>query len=99
MTDLRKAAEQALESLERLDKWLALRYGNELTPPEREVVKALRQALQPKLEWFPAPTKTEWGEMMVKTSIEIDADHYFDVYCEQSQKQRVEQMLGGINGA
>lgn len=48
MTDLRKAAEQALESLERLDKWLALRYGNELTPPEREVVKALRQALQDK---------------------------------------------------
>jgi hypothetical protein len=45
MTDLRKAAEMALETLERLDKWLALRYGNELTPPEREVVKALRQAL------------------------------------------------------
>jgi hypothetical protein len=45
MNDLRKAAEMALETLERLDKWLALRYGNELTPPEREVVKALRQAL------------------------------------------------------
>jgi hypothetical protein len=45
MSDLRKAAEMALETLERLDKWLALRYGNELTPPEREVVKALRQAL------------------------------------------------------
>jgi hypothetical protein len=46
MTDLRKAAEQALETLERLDKWLAFRYGKELLPPEREVVEALRQALQ-----------------------------------------------------
>ena len=45
MTDLRKAAEMALETLERLDRWLALRYGSELTPPEQEVVKALRQAL------------------------------------------------------
>lgn len=46
MTDpLRRAAEMALETLERLDKWLSLRYGNELTPPEREVVKALHQAL------------------------------------------------------
>ena len=50
---LRKAAEMALEALERLDRWLALRYGNELTPPEREVVKALRQALaQPEQEPF-----------------------------------------------
>jgi hypothetical protein len=41
-----EAMKMALETLERLDRWLALRYGNELTPPEREVVKALRQAIE-----------------------------------------------------
>ena len=45
MNDLRKAAEMALEALERLDRWLALRYGQELTQPEKDVVEALRQAL------------------------------------------------------
>ena len=45
INDLRKAAEMALEALERLDRWLALRYGQELTQPEKDVVEALRQAL------------------------------------------------------
>jgi hypothetical protein len=45
MNDLRKAAEMALEALERLDRWLALRYGQELTQPEKDVVEALRKAL------------------------------------------------------
>lgn len=97
MSDLRKAAEMALEALENAYSFIPLTMGS--IEQNRKAVEALRQALQPKLEWFPAPTKTEWGEMMVQTSIEIDADHYFDVYCEESQKHRVEQMLGGINGA
>jgi hypothetical protein len=102
MTDIRKAAEMALQALNNYTcvvtsgtdptKWDEVVDGG---GPAREAIKVLSQALQPKLEWFPAPTKTEWGEMMVKTSVEIDANHYFDVYCEESQKHRVEQMLGG----
>ncbi len=124
MTDLRKAAEIALEALEtlwdilddidtasdmakennawyrkRVEALQKKRWDTTITTDGYKLkggpVEALRQALQPKLEWFPAPTKTEWGEMMVKTSVEIDSNHYFDVYCEESQKHRVEQMLGG----
>jgi hypothetical protein len=36
---------QALETLERLDIWLGLRYGNERTPSEKEVIRTLRQAI------------------------------------------------------
>jgi hypothetical protein len=36
---------QALETLERLDIWLGLRYGNERVPSEKEVIRTLRQAI------------------------------------------------------
>jgi hypothetical protein len=93
MTDLRKAAEMALK---------VLNVGsNEVIPNNyekmaSEAARRLNDALSnlSTLEWFDAPTKTEWGEMMVKTSIEIDANHYFDVYCERSQKENVELLLG-----
>ena len=39
------AMKLALEALERLDGWLALRYGSGLTPQEKEVITALREAL------------------------------------------------------
>jgi hypothetical protein len=39
------AMRQALETLERLDIWLGLRYGNERTPSEKEVIRTLRQAI------------------------------------------------------
>lgn len=60
-----------------------------------KAIEALRQALEStqKLEWLPAPTKTEWGEMMVHTAIEIDNNHYFDIYCEEDQKRNVESII------
>jgi hypothetical protein len=39
------AMKQALDTLERLDTWLGLRYGNERTPSEKEVIRTLRQAI------------------------------------------------------
>jgi hypothetical protein len=46
-----KALDLALEALERLDGWLALRYGSGLTPQEQQVVTAIKQALaQPATE-------------------------------------------------
>ena len=104
--DLRKAAEMALEALSEYTgvvtsgtdptKWDEVVDGG---GPAREAIQALRQALaQPekksKLNWFPAPTKIEWGESMVCTTVEIDADHYFDVFSEECQKENVELMLG-----
>jgi hypothetical protein len=40
------AMKQALDTLERLDTWLSLRYGNERTPSEKEVIRTLRQAIE-----------------------------------------------------
>jgi hypothetical protein len=40
-----EALDLALEALERLDGWLALRYGSGLTPQEQQVVTAIKQAL------------------------------------------------------
>jgi hypothetical protein len=46
-----EALDLALEALERLDGWLALRYGSGLTPQEQQVVTAIKQALaQPATE-------------------------------------------------
>jgi hypothetical protein len=39
-----RALDLALEALERLDGWLALRYGSGLTPQEQQVVTAIKQA-------------------------------------------------------
>ena len=39
------AMKQALDTLERLDTWLGLRYGNERIPSEKEVITTLRQAI------------------------------------------------------
>ena len=39
-----EALDLALEALERLDGWLALRYGSGLTPQEQQVVTAIKQA-------------------------------------------------------
>jgi hypothetical protein len=38
------ALDLALEALERLDGWLALRYGSGLTPQEQQVVTSIKQA-------------------------------------------------------
>jgi hypothetical protein len=38
------ALDLALEALERLDGWLALRYGSGLTPQEQQVITAIKQA-------------------------------------------------------
>ena len=40
-----EAMKLALEALERLDGWIALRHGLGLTPQEKEIVTALREAL------------------------------------------------------
>lgn len=45
MTTKDEALKLALEALERLDGWIALRYGSGLTPQEKEVITALREAL------------------------------------------------------
>jgi hypothetical protein len=39
-----EALDLALKALERLDGWLALRYGSGLTPQEQQVVTAIKQA-------------------------------------------------------
>lgn len=58
--------------------------------PDREPVS--------KIEWFPAPIKTQWGHDMVCASIEIDKDHTLTLYCERSQIDKVEAMLKEKNG-
>ena len=103
MTDLRKAAEIALEALSEYTnvvtsgtdptKWDEVVDGG---GSAREAIRRLQDALSnpSKLEWFPAPAKTEWGEGMVCAMVEIDDNHYFDVFCEEWQKENVELMLG-----
>lgn len=34
------------------------------------------------MKWFDAPIKTQWGDDMVVSSVEIDKDHTLDLYCE-----------------
>ena len=47
----KEALTLALEALERLDGWLALRYGSGLTPQEKQTVTAIKEALaQPEQE-------------------------------------------------
>lgn len=46
-----------------------------------------------KLEWGPAPTKTQWGHDMVEASIAIDKDHTLSIYCEASQTLKVEALI------
>ena len=47
----KEALTLALEVLERLDGWLALRYGSGLTPQEKQTVTAIKEALaQPEQE-------------------------------------------------
>ena len=93
MSDLRKAAEMALKVL--------CVGNNEVVPYNHdkvvnEAIRRLQDALfnQSKLEWFPAPTKVEWGEDMICAAVDIDDNHYFDVYCERWQKENVELILG-----
>ena len=46
-----EALKLALEALERLDGWLALRYGSGLTPEEKQTVTAIKEVLaQPEQE-------------------------------------------------
>ena len=45
MTDLRKAAEQALEALENIDRWLPTIGQRGLRDYEADAIQALRQAL------------------------------------------------------
>ena len=88
MSDLRKAAEMAI-------KCYAARENIKLSKAMQTLELALAQPeKKSKLNWFPAPTKIEWGESMVCTTVEIDADHYFDVFSEECQKENVELMLG-----
>ena len=93
MSDLRKAAELALRVLYLGD--------NEVVPDNydkqvKETIRRLETALSKtsKFEWFSAPIKTEWGERMVCAMVNIDDHHYFDVFCEEWQKENVELMLG-----
>jgi hypothetical protein len=53
------------------------------TPPQRKP-----------LQWHKAPVKTEWGEDMVESLVEIDKDHTLKLYCEHDQAARVEAMIG-----
>lgn len=51
MTELRKAAEMALEALEKQHNWMVANGGGEMFAiPSREAVQALRQALEPEKE-------------------------------------------------
>ena len=70
-----EAMKMALETLERLDGWLALRYGNELTPPEREVVTALRQAIEQAEQQEPVGYVTNSGKSAwILKDIDLDDD-------------------------
>lgn len=56
MTDLRKAAEQALEALENIDRWLPTIGQRGLRDYEADAIQALRQALvqpeqEPAVKW------------------------------------------------
>jgi hypothetical protein len=93
MSNLRDAAELALKVL--------FIGTNEVVPDnyDKMVGEAIRRlemvfSESSKLEWFPAPTKTEWGEGMVCAMVNIDDNSYFDVCCEEWQKENVELMLG-----
>ena len=90
MTNLRKAAEMALDALHNIDQ------SNNYDKQVKESIRRLEMALSEfsNLEWFPAPTKTEWGESMICAAVNIDDNNYFDVYCEKWQKENVELLLG-----
>lgn len=61
------------------------------------IAKELRDRLeQPEPEpvkWFPAPTKTKWGEGLVMADLAIDNDHVVSIYCEADQVKKVEAMF------
>lgn len=46
-----------------------------------------------KLEWGPAPTKTQWGHDMVEASVALDKDHTLSLYCERDQTDKVAKAM------
>ena len=46
-----------------------------------------------KWQWKETPTKTSWGSTMVLVDLKIDKDHTATLYCEKSQKNKVEAMF------
>jgi hypothetical protein len=91
MTDLRTAAQQALEAL--------LNCPSDISDEMFESIKSLKAALAEPvqepvaLKWLPAPRKTEWGFGMVSADVEIDRDHTLTMYCEDDQTAKVDAMF------
>ena len=70
----KEALTLALEALERLDGWLALRYGSGLTPQEKQTVTAIKEALaQPEQE--PVACVVPHGATMRLEWASVDAAH------------------------
>jgi hypothetical protein len=87
MSTAEERMQSAIEELEQENRLLRAR--NDRLEAEAKVLSVQELGWK----WFPAPTKTQWGNEMVVTDLAIDKDRTVSVYCERDQTAKVEAMF------